>query len=123
MIIKCSDENLRGMVRDAESLRDDINDISYYAGYYLIAEKTENIDGEEITKEICIAINKWFEKDPDIVGKVHHGFNILILCDCMDTFEEYWSDWDTTDELDPNELFDKLKEIRDNITEDSFNAD
>lgn len=117
MVIKCSDENLRGMVRDAESLRDDVKDVSYYAGYYIIAEDSES------EKEVCIAINKWFENDPDIAGKVHHWFDIGIVCDDVNALEALWADWDTTDELDSDELFDKLKEIRDNITEDSFNAD
>lgn len=116
MIITCSDENLRGMVRDAESLRDDINDISDYAGYYIIAEDDES------EKEVCIAFNKWFEKDPDFIGKVNRWFDIYIMCDDVNALE-LWSDWDTTNTQDPDELFDKLKEIRDNITEDSFNAD
>lgn len=117
MVIECSDENLRGMVRDAESLRDDINDISDYAGYYIIAEDSES------EKEICIAINKWFEKDSDFIGKVNRWFNIYIMCDDTDAPETVWFNRDGTETQDPDELFDKLKEIRDNITEDSFNAD
>lgn len=117
MVIKCSDENLRGMVRDAESLRDDVKDVSYYAGYYIIAEDSES------EKEVCIAINKWFEKDPDFIGKVNRWFDIYIMCDDVDALESVWSIWDGTEIQDPDELFNVLKEIRDNITEESFNAD
>ncbi len=113
-LIDYSDATLRQIASDAVDLGD-TNNITDYVGYYIIAElQSDEVDGEsEIDREIVIAINKWHDED----GK---RFDIYMRCEDNNTFETVWVDWNRTETQDEAELFEKLKEIRDNIRIDSF---
>lgn len=102
---RTSDEFLWDITCHAKELPD-IDSVMNNTGYYTLAVNSEDT-------EICIDISK---SDNDNNGIFNYAIHIV----CDNELDVYWSDWDYTETTDSNELFNKLKEIRDNLTEKDF---
>lgn len=106
MIYRTRNGSLWDIVYYAKRLAN-IDSVTNNTGYYLLAGYNEGI------VEICVDISKSINNE---TGNYYY----LIYIVCGELFDTYWSDWEYTETDDPEELFNKLKEIRDNLTEEDF---